>query len=211
MVVCSPGWKLSKKWAYWREDLCCGHLRAAKLTHNGKDRLKYRKYSTEGITRWMWWSRCSYWNKDEPWRCLHHRCRTRRQLLCLRRWGTTRPKTTRRRWDVQNLNISEEVTSKQEKKSYKTCSASKQISSWINQKRLTSCNTRLRPQSRILSEWTPVKVETVLEDEIIKPSYSAYCSPVIIVEKRCRSNLCCMDFWKLILVAEFDSEPVGNI
>ena len=52
------------------------------------------------------------------------------------------------------------------------------------------------------------EIETMLEQEIIRPSSSPYCSPITVVSKP-DGNIClCIDFRKLNAITIFDNEPI---
>ena len=66
------------------------------------------------------------------------------------------------------------------------------------------------PMPYAMQEIINEDVEAMLEADIIEPSKSAYCSLVVIVEKRDGSNKFCIDFRKLNLMTNFDTESMGN-
>ena len=53
------------------------------------------------------------------------------------------------------------------------------------------------------------EVITILEADIIEPSKSVNCSPVVIIKKKDGSNRFSIDFRKLNLMTKFDTEVVG--
>ena len=54
------------------------------------------------------------------------------------------------------------------------------------------------------------EIEAILEADISEPSKAVYNSPVVIVRKKDGSNRFCIDFRRLNLVTQFDTEPMGN-
>ena len=50
----------------------------------------------------------------------------------------------------------------------------------------------------------------MLEADIIEPSKSPYCTPVMIANKKDGSNKFCIDFRKLNFITKFDAEPMAN-
>ena len=55
------------------------------------------------------------------------------------------------------------------------------------------------------------EIETMLEQDIIRPSSSPYCSPITVVAKPDGSIRLCIDFKKLNSVTIFDNEPIPQM
>ena len=55
------------------------------------------------------------------------------------------------------------------------------------------------------------EIETMLEQDIIRPSSSPYCSPITVVAKPDGSIRLCIDFRKLNSVTIFDNEPIPQM
>ena len=55
------------------------------------------------------------------------------------------------------------------------------------------------------------EIETMLEQEIIRPSSSPYCSPITIVSKPDGNIRLCIDFRKLNANTIFDNEPIPQM
>ena len=55
------------------------------------------------------------------------------------------------------------------------------------------------------------EIETMLEQEIIRPSSSPYCSPITVVSKPDGNIRLCIDFRKLNAITIFDNEPIPQM
>ncbi len=52
------------------------------------------------------------------------------------------------------------------------------------------------------------EVQSMLDQSVIEPSNSSYCSPIVIVKKRDGSNRCCLDFRQINRITLLDHEPM---
>ena len=55
------------------------------------------------------------------------------------------------------------------------------------------------------------EVRDVINLDIVEPSESPYCSPVLIVKKKDKTNRFCIDFRTLNKITVFDAEPMPNM
>ena len=53
-----------------------------------------------------------------------------------------------------------------------------------------------------------IKMDSMLEMGVVRPSESPYASPIIIIKKKDGSNRVCVDFRKLNKITEVDLEPM---
>ena len=55
------------------------------------------------------------------------------------------------------------------------------------------------------------EIKEMIDLDIVEPSDSPYCSPVLIVKKKDNSNRFCIEFRALNIVTVFDAEPMPNM
>ncbi|GFO34192.1 Pol polyprotein [Plakobranchus ocellatus] len=72
--------------------------------------------------------------------------------------------------------------------------------------RVTQYATPFRAKAAIQKE-----LNSMLEQDIIRPSTSPYCSPITVVNKPDGSIRLCIDFRKLNSITEFDNEPIPQL
>ena len=94
-------------------------------------------------------------------------------------------------------------------------------------RRIPGCTTLLEHDIKLTTD-TPVRVKQyplpfnmmeaakdevrdMINLDIVEPSESLYCSPVLIVKKKDNTNRFCIDFRTLNKITVFDAEPMPNI
>ena len=55
------------------------------------------------------------------------------------------------------------------------------------------------------------EIENMQKLNVIEPSDSPYCSPIVIVKKKDQTNRVCLDFRALNRITVFDAEPIPNV
>ena len=70
--------------------------------------------------------------------------------------------------------------------------------------------TRQYPVPHALKDTIDEEVEQMLEMDIIEPSDSPYCSPVVVVRKPDGTNRFCVDYRKINQITRYDAEPTSD-
>ena len=62
-----------------------------------------------------------------------------------------------------------------------------------------------------MTEVIKEEIENMQKLNVIEPSDSPYCSPIVIVKKKDQTNRVCLDFRALNRITVFDAEPIPNV